>query len=131
MGKAIIYFTNCHKNLKAKYLSLATDPARAGLLDILCCLLCLLRSLVLDSRLLDGGFLLILGRAHCLLWPWPNDNLWFHWTFIPSLWLWRCKSLCSTGSHHQLFPALKQGKSLPSHLPSFTSKSSHCLSNRG
>ena len=31
---------------------------------------------------------------------------------------------------HQLFPALKQGKSLPSHLPSFTSKSSHCLSNK-
>merc|ERR1719239_1371990 len=67
MGKAIIYFTNCHKNLKAKYLSLATDPARAGLLDILCCLLCLLRSLVLDSRLLDSGFLLILGGAHSLL----------------------------------------------------------------
>merc|ERR1719239_85149 len=67
MGKAIIYFTNCHKNLKAKYLSLATDPARAGLLDILCCLLCLLRSLVLDSRLLDGGFLLIFGGANCLL----------------------------------------------------------------
>merc|ERR1719239_1008645 len=67
MGKAIIYFTNGHKNLKAKYLSLATDPARAGLLDILCCLLCLLRSLVLDSRLLDGGFLLIFGGANCLL----------------------------------------------------------------
>merc|ERR1719239_633702 len=67
MGKAIIYFTNCHKNLKAKYLSLATDPAGAGLLDILCCLLCLLRSLVLDSRLLDGGFLLIFGGANCLL----------------------------------------------------------------
>merc|ERR1719239_2017161 len=74
MGKAIMYRTNCHKSLKAKYLSLATDPAGAGLLDILCCLLCLLRSLVLDSRLLDGGFLLILGRAHCLL-PLGFSNL--------------------------------------------------------
>merc|ERR1719339_403933 len=50
-----------------KYLSLATNPSGPGLLDILRCLLCLLRSLVLDSGLLDGGFLLVLGGADSLL----------------------------------------------------------------
>ena len=88
--------------MKAKYLSLATNPAGASLGGVLCCLLCLLRSLVLDTegkhsntwgrrgkirlsinllylykyeriersnldnRLLDGGFLLVLGGADSL-----------------------------------------------------------------
>merc|ERR1719507_2241383 len=65
--KAKYLSTNCHKNLKAKYLSLATNPAGASLGGVLCCLLCLLRSLVLNNRLLDGGFLLVLGSADSLL----------------------------------------------------------------
>merc|ERR1719507_2635754 len=65
--KAKYLSTNCHKNLRAKYLSLATNPAGASLGGVLCCLLCLLRSLVLDNGLLDGGFLLVLGGANSLL----------------------------------------------------------------